>query len=102
MVYAVFRQDDVEKDGFKTPTITYKIGRTRDFTARLRALQTGSHKKIDGRAVDVEDDVAVEKLLHMAFAPYRVRGEWFRLPPKQVKLLNRVLNTLSGRTVEVE
>lgn len=92
MIYAVFKQSDVEKDGFKYPTVTYKIGRTKDFEARKKALQVSSHEKIEGVAVNVPDDKIMEKVMHMTFAPYRVRGEWFRLPPEQGKLLHATFN----------
>jgi hypothetical protein len=52
-----------------------KIGRTRDVSARIKALQTGAGIKLSTLAIIVGD---IEKELHQRFADLRVFGEWFR------------------------
>lgn len=54
-----------------------KIGLSGDPTTRLRDLQVGSPEELEF-VVAVTGDLAVELMLHQAFAPDRIRGEWFR------------------------
>lgn len=59
-----------------------KIGFTNtDPIERLKALQTGSKESLYlGRVI--EGGKAVERYLHLYFAPERLRGEWFRHIPE--------------------
>lgn len=38
-----------------------------------------------------EDALKIEKMLHLQFSEYRVRGEWFSLDPEDVLLITRLL-----------
>ncbi|MEU7295157.1 GIY-YIG nuclease family protein [Streptomyces exfoliatus] len=56
-----------------------KIGKTTDtFKARVASLQTGQPARLRP-LLEVDGDY--ERALHMRFAPYRMRGEWFDLTP---------------------
>ena len=60
-----------------------KIGITDDdnMTKRLQMLQIGNPVKLKMLAyLPMLDPAGTEKALHLAFARYHVRGEWFKLP----------------------
>lgn len=58
-----------------------KFGFSKDPSARLRSLQTGSADPlflIETVCVGSSDVSAMERLFHQEFGHLRVRGEWFR------------------------
>lgn len=58
----------------------FKIGMSYDAIDRLKALQTGTGKAL--KLVHVEaGSSALERKAHLALAPHRIRGEWFRATP---------------------
>lgn len=58
-----------------------KIGRTRDFSARLKGLLTASASDLARVAVwPCENSAQHEASTHQAWSDCRVRGEWFRIP----------------------
>lgn len=57
---------------------TVKIGFASDVPARLRTLQTASHRPLHLLVV-IAGSQADERQLHKRFAEHRVQGEWFRL-----------------------
>jgi len=65
-------------------TNSFKVGISSDPRARLKAMQVGSPVKLLlTRAVEVQNPESVEKELHLAFAKYRIHGEWFSMPWKE-------------------
>lgn len=61
-----------------------KIGWTAsDADSRMRALQTGTTNTL-AVLTSFEGTPTDEHTLHLLLAEYRVRGEWFRLPPSVV------------------
>ena len=70
----------------------YKIGITKDIAKRMRELQTGNPiKHLFVCSSFFEDAPRFERLLHEAFAQYRVEGEWFELPPEKLEELIEIL-----------
>ncbi len=60
-----------------------KIGVTKDPEQRRKEIQVGTPFKIEVRkAKNVEHPLRVERYLHKALSSYRLRGEWFDLPPE--------------------
>lgn len=55
-----------------------KIGVANDVHARLLSLQTANAARLVLIA-EMPGDERYERMLHQAFAEYRIRGEWFRL-----------------------
>ncbi|QLE51761.1 GIY-YIG nuclease family protein [Nostoc sp. C057] len=74
-------------------TESYKIGITKDVAKRMRELQTGDPvKHLFVCSSFFEDAPRFEKLLHEAFAEYRVENsEWFELPPEKLEELIEIL-----------
>lgn len=80
-----------------------KLGHSGNIEARLRQLQTGAHEEL---AViwSANGDVNTERRLHMIFANFRKRYEWFDLgdmSDDRIKLaLNRALTSRSLIAIE--
>jgi hypothetical protein len=56
-----------------------KIGRAKDVTKRLQALQTASDCPLRLLfSLDVHQMVTEERILHERFSDYHITGEWFR------------------------
>lgn len=69
-----------------------KIGRSRDWHARLQALQAATPYKLEPvMIIKTKDSVRLEKELHYRYRDYRVRGEWFKLSKNQIDELRREL-----------
>lgn len=67
-------------------TTRYKIGKTDKLEKRLAALQTGSPFPLEViHSFEAHDET--EKVIHEAFAIYRLHGEWFDLPEHVVERL---------------
>ncbi len=67
-----------------------KIGYSRDPDSRLRSLQTGHPLplRVYHSVLVSEDRVRLlERQLHAEMNHYRTRGEWFRIPAGQARLL---------------
>ncbi|MBF2025141.1 MAG: GIY-YIG nuclease family protein [Oscillatoriales cyanobacterium C42_A2020_001] len=62
-----------------------KIGRARDLTKRLKALQTSSPTKLtlikSMQVEGIEAAQALEQSLHQQFSEVRLAGEWFKAEP---------------------
>lgn len=57
-----------------------KVGKSKDIPKRMVALQTGNPTALELMGwLDVHDDYALERALHLKFANKRKRGEWFQL-----------------------
>ena len=70
-----------------------KIGTTKSPKTRLRHLQMGNPETLH-LALVLPGDPAVESMLHRAFAPERVAGEWFY---ESRRLTNFVLEVAHAR-----
>jgi hypothetical protein len=67
-----------------------KIGVAQRPVSRAAAIQTGNPYPVVLVGVwNTPDARALESAMHDAFAPYCVRGEWFRLPPDICVALQR-------------
>lgn len=68
----------------KTDDCYVKIGIAREVGKRIKALQTGNHKKLklSGviKSLTKEKALLCEKKLHNFFRCHRVGGEWFYMP----------------------
>lgn len=59
-----------------------KIGVSTYGESRIEALQTGNPFELYLIAeAEFTDAFAVEKHLHATYSKYRIRGEWFKIPP---------------------
>lgn len=78
-IYLVRRRDEV------------KIGKTINLRQRLKQLE--SVFAIEGldHYILTDDVSKAERAIHKWLAPYRMSGEWFRLPPDKAELLKHVL-----------
>jgi hypothetical protein len=78
-IYLVRRRDEI------------KIGKTINLHQRLKQLE--SVFAIEGLVHYIlTDDVArAERAIHKWMAPYRMSGEWFRLPPEKEELIRHIL-----------
>lgn len=65
---------------------TIKIGYSIDVQNRINGLKSGSSKKVTLLGV-MDGDVKHEKILHTAFAQYRVHGEWFKKCPEILQFI---------------
>lgn len=74
----------------------YKVGRSADPRDRLRNLSVPFELKL-AYAIASADCVWLESYMHAAFAPSRVRGEWFRLTADDVEAVAAV-NRIDGPT----
>lgn len=85
--------------GFDGERATVKIGRSKNPEARLRALQTGSPKKLrligKVRCGSEEHSKQVEKAAHRAYAKRRRRGEWFTLNKRELAALKKLVAELA-------
>lgn len=58
-----------------------KIGKSKDVPTRQRQIGLVMPYEVElVHYVAVNDMVAAEQFLHDVYEPYRMRGEWFRLP----------------------
>ncbi len=75
----------------------YKIGMSKEPYKRMLSLQTGTpfDLKIIHR-IFAFDCVQLESALHNHYSTYWVRGEWFKLPPKEVANFLNVANGLAS------
>ena len=66
----------------------YKVGTSTNVDARLRALQTGSHVKLE-IVYQIEGDETTERDWHrrLDIAGYHLHDEWYELPPEVIKTL---------------
>lgn len=63
-----------------------KIGVAKRPSSRLRDLQTSCPYELSlKRSKQCDDAQAVENYLHTRFSHYRMRGEWFDIPPRERK-----------------
>lgn len=63
----------------------HKIGKTKQMTARLLALQTASaHQVLVAHTIETNDRHQLEKELHLKFADKRRQGEWFDLTSEDI------------------
>lgn len=77
----------------------YKIGRGSRSVERVKQHQTSSPIEIEHiMEKKVDKPVDVEQELHQKFGYKRVRGEWFRLDPEDVELIERFLEQNSVET----
>jgi len=68
-----------------------KIGRALKPHKRLVELQMGNPNRLTiWKAIPAEDRMALEAYLHLRFASYRMRGEWFQLPIEEIQWLETV------------
>lgn len=66
----------------------YKIGRSRSAVARIDQLGETLPVRLTAlHVVRTADMVWLEKYFHTAFWHRRVRGEWFRLTPEDIRLV---------------
>ena len=72
--------------------VRYKIGHTVNLKHRLAEIGTSSPVPIRLHSYVMAKDAAqAERDLHRQFARYRVRGEWFEIPPRLVPRLQRLM-----------
>ena len=66
---------------------TFKIGMTKgDSDYRKRKLQTGNPRELVVFAiVEIDDAMGYEGFLHRKFKDSRIRGEWFKISPKDIR-----------------
>ena len=83
-------------EGAPKPRLLYtKIGRATNVENRLQDVQHACPFSLYiVAAIRVPDCIAYEHSLHVDFAPYRQRGEWFRLPPSEREKLYERLGGL--------
>lgn len=70
---------------FRADNGLYKIGRSSDPSRRLKAFSSGPVEVTLVWQQEFTDAQQAERVAHHFFRKYRVRGEWFRLNPEQVK-----------------
>lgn len=71
----------------------YKIGRTKNFPARLSELQTGTPFTLEVVGIyEVGDAFYVETYLHHKLKSYRTRGEWFEFTEDNIITLKDLLS----------
>ena len=69
-------------------TSNYKIGKADDPGRRLKNLQTGHASKLYLIArMECKDALRKESYLHQKYAKWRIQGEWFSIPPTEIKEL---------------
>jgi hypothetical protein len=90
-------EDSRGKDGFVylmlSETGLYKIGRSTDCQARLKAVKQQERCGVTFiGAHDVSDAHAAERAAHAMFAEKREHGEWFRLTPSDVDKFKALTN----------
>lgn len=61
-----------------------KIGFSKDPKKRIRALQTGSSRKLALMGWIESEGKILEQSLHKKYASYRLNGEWFSIEPCDV------------------
>lgn len=69
---------------FRADTGVYKIGSSKDPSARLQSLGTMPFGLELLHQMPSNDPHWVERMLHKRFGPKRVRGEWFALDEREV------------------
>ena len=74
--YVYFVQDDQGR---------VKIGKAIDVEARMGEYTQLPVEPILLNAIKVEDYTGAERLFHEYYKEYRMRGEWFQIPHKEVK-----------------
>jgi hypothetical protein len=67
-----------------------KIGHTRDWVSRIKALQTGHPWKLNLLAIVVDADTSVERDYQMRFGRHRLHGEWFSPHPDILAEIERL------------
>ena len=78
-VYVISR---VDRQG--RPVGPSKVGIAKDPERRLRAFQTANARKLVlYETFGVRNARALEQAVHRRLRPYRMKGEWFALPPEQ-------------------
>lgn len=76
-----------------------KIGRSKNPTERLKALQTASPKRLVIRrlqSMHYHESLKVEKGLHRRYAEARLDGEWFRPIPELATLARAIPEVEDG------
>lgn len=69
-----------------------KIGISQDPMARIKQLQTGNNITLFFLMCQAINNAAtIEKSLHELLMPFKVRGEWFVLPPATVQAVKHIL-----------
>ena len=78
-----------------------KLGYSNDADIRLHELQIGNAEQLRVyQRLHVQDMVQAEKSLHILFAPWHIRGEWFYLHEEARPLFNKIFlkqSTLNAR-----
>lgn len=69
-VYVIYAADEIMYGH-------YKIGKSKDVVSRIRSLQTSNPYRLKVAFVTNFFD---EKTFHQWLAPYRMEGEWFKIP----------------------
>lgn len=72
---------------FITDGEAVKIGTASNVGKRLQALQIGNPRQLIC-IKQVPGDAEVEKLIHEAYADYRIRGEWYRYESEMKRLID--------------
>jgi len=71
-----------------------KIGIAADVTARVINLQTGNPYDVELIAkASSENPELAEESLHEQLDRFRIRGEWFKIPPKELADLVASINS---------
>lgn len=86
---------DTKRNGhvylLKSPTGTYKIGRTKDPSKRLHTFSVKLPFEVEFVCViAAEDMIALETELHRKFKHKRVGGEWFALSEDDVAFISQL------------
>ena len=69
-----------------TPSGAFKIGRSAQFGTRLGVLRSSSREPLSLHA-SVEAPAAFEQFLHHRMRRFRLHGEWFKLSPRALRVL---------------
>jgi hypothetical protein len=68
----------------------YKIGRSNDVTRRRRELALLLPQELKHvHVIETDDPEGIERYWHQRFEARRVRGEWFRLTPEDIRAFKR-------------
>jgi hypothetical protein len=81
-------------------TRLYKIGASKNPFKRLKELSSGPSQLSVIAIVPTWDMYGLEARLHDRFSKWRIKGEWFALSEKNIKLFNRITaRAVTKRTI---
>jgi hypothetical protein len=70
----------------------YKIGRTGNLSQRLRYIDQALPNPVEViYYLETGESSSLERFLHRQFAPYRIRGDWYRLRQEHIAEIQSII-----------